>query len=130
MATNIRLVVRFMLKLMHAFFLFSRRLALKESCGEARQYYMHGPWWALSYRGYAQGVASRDDLIFSVIYRISSWNEWLRAGALYGNLTRDAVLAFLGQICALAQQTDYKVSIILLRYIYRRLFSETGLAHF
>ena len=60
----------------------------------------------LCYRGYAQGVASRDDLIFSVIYRVSSWNEWLRAGALYGSLTRDAVLAFLGQICALVQQTD------------------------
>ena len=58
------------------------------------------------YRGYAQGVASRDYLIFSVIYRVSSWNEWLRAGALYGNLTRDAVLAFLGQICVLVQQTD------------------------
>ena len=58
------------------------------------------------YRGYAQGVASRDNLIFSVIYRVSSWNEWLRAGALYGNLTRGAVLAFLGQICALVQQTD------------------------
>ena len=28
------------------------------------------------------------------------------AGALYGNLTRCAVLAFLGQICALVQQTD------------------------
>ena len=43
---------------------------------------------------------------FLVIYRVSSWNEWLRAGALYGNLTCDAVLAFLGQICALVQQTD------------------------
>ena len=43
---------------------------------------------------------------FSVIYRVSLWNEWLRAGALYGNLTRDAVLAFLGQICVLVQQTD------------------------
>ena len=43
---------------------------------------------------------------FSVIYRVSSWNEWLRAGALYGNLTRDTALAFLGQICALVQQTD------------------------
>ena len=50
-----------------------------------------------TYRGYAQGVASRDYLIFSVIYRVSSWNEWL---------TRDAVLTFLGQICALVQQTD------------------------
>ena len=43
---------------------------------------------------------------FSVIDRVSSWNEWLRAGALYGNLTRDAVLAFLGQIYVLVQQTD------------------------
>ena len=41
-----------------------------------------------------------------VIYCVSSWNEWLRAGMLYGHLTRDAVLAFLGQICTLVQQTD------------------------
>ena len=43
---------------------------------------------------------------FSVIYRVSSWNEWLRAGALYDNLTHGTVIAFLGQICALVQQTD------------------------
>ena len=54
-------------------------------------------------RGYAQGVALCDYLIF---LGYLSWNERLRAGALYGNLTRDAVLAFLGQICTLVQQTD------------------------
>ena len=46
---------------------------------------------------------------------------------MYGNLTRDAVLAFVSQICVLVQQ-PIKVFIILLRY--RHLFSETGLARF
>ena len=43
---------------------------------------------------------------FSVIYRVSLWNEWIRAGALYGNLTRGAVLAFLGQICMRISSTN------------------------
>ena len=41
--------------------------------------------------------------IFSVV---SLQDEWLRAGALYGNLTYDAVFAFILQICVLGQQTD------------------------
>ena len=44
---------------------------------------------------------------FLDIYRVSSWHEWKRAGVLYGNLTRDAVLAFLIQICILVQQTNW-----------------------
>ena len=36
-----------------------------------------------------------------------SWHEWKRAEALYGNLTRDAVLSFPIQICTLVQQTDW-----------------------
>ena len=51
-------------------------------------------------------------LFFLVMYYISSWHEWKRAEALYGNLTRDAILASLIQICILVQQTnrilDYK----------------------
>ena len=39
-----------------------------------------------------------------------------RAGVLYGNLTRDTVLAFLIQMCILVQQTKsyYKVSLPVL----------------
>ena len=43
---------------------------------------------------------------FLDIYRVSSWKEWKRAGALHGNLTCD-VLASLIQMCTLVQQTKW-----------------------
>ena len=45
-------------------------------------------------------------IITSIFLAVSLQYEWLRAGTLYGNLTHDAVLAFIVQICILGQQTD------------------------
>ena len=45
-------------------------------------------------RDYAQGMTLLNYLIFFVIYHVLSQHEWLKGGALYGNLTRDVVLAF------------------------------------
>ena len=57
----------------------------------------------LMYKAWPYASAS----IFLVIYRVLSWHEWKRAGALYGNLTHDAVLAFLFPVCVLVQQTNW-----------------------
>ena len=67
---------------------------------------------------------------FLVIYRVLSWYEWLRAGAMCGNLTRDAVLAFTSQICVLVQQTDdgvyysTKISPVVLVKLAWRVFQK------
>ena len=65
---------------------------------------------------------------FSVIYHLLSWHEWKRAGPLYGNLTCDAFLDFLIQICIILQQTSWgaycfiKVSSVLSRTSLARFF--------
>ena len=46
---------------------------------------------------------------FLVIHCVLSWHEWLRAWAMYGNLTHDTVLAFISQIYVLVQQTNKDV---------------------
>ena len=51
---------------------------------------------------------------FYVIYRVLSWHEWLRAVALYGNLTCDAILIFHFPICILVQQANKDTSLSLL----------------
>ena len=58
--------------------------------------------------------------IFLVIYRVLSWHEWKRAGALYGNFTHDTVLASLFPICVLVQQTNwgtYSTNVLSLVYV-------------
>ena len=49
----------------------------------------------------------RKHLKFLVIYRVLSWHEWKRAGVLYGDFTRDAILIFLFQVYILVQQAKY-----------------------
>ena len=66
-------------------------------------------------------------LIFSVIYRGLSYHEWLRAGALYGNLTHDVVLAFLCQMCV---SSTNQLRYLLFYQVIVACFSEAGLAHF
>ena len=54
----------------------------------------------------------------TVIYCISSWHEWLRAGGLYGDFTHDTVLASLIQMCVLVQHANqgihYSTKVLLL----------------
>ena len=50
------------------------------------------------YRGHKQGVSLCKYLKFGYL-RVLSRHEWLRAGALYGNVTLGAILIFLFPIC-------------------------------
>ena len=85
---------------------------------------------AHAYRGYEQGMTSRNYLIFLVIYRVLLQHEWIRAGVMYGNLTHDTVLAFISQICVLVQQTDQgvyystKISLLVLVKLAWRVFQK------
>ena len=62
---------------------------------------------------------------FSVIYCVSSWNEWLRAGALYGNLTRDEYLHFKVMSMIMCIRL-YKIHILIYIYIYIYIYYVTG----
>ena len=65
---------------------------------------------------------------FSVIYHLLSWHEWKGAGALYGNLTCDAFLEFLIQICILLQQTSWGAYCFI--KVSSSVLSRTSLARF
>ena len=65
---------------------------------------------------------------FLVSYYVSSWHKWKRAGALYGNLTCDTILAFLIQTCVFIQQTNR--GAYFSTKVSSSVLSKTGLAKF